>query len=168
MKKIGLFYGTTTAKTATIAKKVKAVFGDAKIDVIPVEDAWKKDFEEFDNIIVGVSTWFDGELPNYWDEVKPELESMDMKGKKVAIFGLGDQKKYPENFLDGVGLLAETFEKAGAKIVGLTPTEGYQFEKSLALRGNKFLGLAIDFENQHDKTDERIKQWVEQLKKEFN
>ncbi len=78
-----------------------------------MEDAWKKDFEEFDNIIVGVSTWFDGELPNYWDEVKPELEALDMKGKKVAIFGLGDQKKYPENFIDGVGLLAKVFESGG-------------------------------------------------------
>ena len=168
MKKIGLFYGTSTAKTATIAKKVKAAFGDAKIDIIPVEDAWNKDFEEFDNIIVGVSTWFDGELPSYWDEVKPELESLDMKGKKVAIFGLGDQKKYPENFIDGVGLLAEVFETAGAKIVGLTSTEGYTFEKSYALRNGKFLGLAIDFENQQNKTDERIKKWIEQLTKEFN
>ena len=168
MKKIGLFYGTSTAKTATIAKKVKAAFGDAKIDVIPVEDAWEKDFEEFDNIIVGVSTWFDGELPNYWDEVKPELESLDMKGKKIAIFGLGDQKKYPENFIDGIGLLAETFESTGAKIVGQTSTEGYEFERSRALRDGKFLGLAIDFENQQSKTDERVKKWVEQLKKEFN
>jgi len=168
MKKIGLFYGTSTAKTATIAKKVKAAFGDAKIDIIPVEDAWKKDFEEFDNIIVGVSTWFDGELPSYWDEVKPELEVLDMKGKKVAIFGLGDQKKYPENFIDGVGLLAEVFELGGAKIVGLTSTDGYNFEKSYALRDGKFLGLAIDFENQQGKTDERVKKWVEQLKKEFN
>ncbi len=168
MKKIGLFYGTSTAKTATIAKKVKAAFGDAKIDIIPVEDAWKKDFEEFDNIIVGVSTWFDGELPNYWDEVRPELESLNLKGKNVAIFGLGDQIKYPENFVDGIGLLAKSFESAGAKLVGLTSTEGYKFENSAALRGNKFLGLAIDFENQHSKTDERVKNWAEQLKKEFN
>jgi len=168
MKKIGLFYGTSTAKTATVAKKIKAAFGDARIDVIPVEDAWKKDFEEFENIIVGVSTWFDGELPNYWDEVKPELESMDMKGKKVAVFGLGDQKKYPENFVDGIGLLAETFETAGAKVVGFTSTDGYEFERSLALRDGKFMGLAIDFENQQSKTDERVKNWVKQLGKEFD
>ncbi len=168
MKKIGLFYGTTTTKTATIAKKIKSAFGNTSIDVIPAEDAWKKDFEEFDNIIVGVSTWFDGELPSYWDEVKPELEALDMKGKKVAIFGLGDQKKYPENFIDGVGLMAETFENVGATIVGLTSTEGYNFESSRAKRGDKFLGLAIDFENQHDKNDERIKEWVKQLEEEFN
>lgn len=168
MKKIGLFYGTSTAKTATVAKKIKTAFGDAKIDIIPAETAWKKDFEEYDNIIVGVATWFDGELPNYWDEVKPELESLDMKNKKVAIFGLGDQVKYPENFIDGVGILAETFESVGAKLVGLTSTDGYKFEGSRALRDGKFLGLAIDIENQSKKTDERIKSWIEQLKKEFD
>lgn len=168
MKKIGLFYGTSTTKTATIAKKVKEAFGDAKLDAIPVEDAWNKDFESYDNIIIGVSTWFDGELPTYWDEVRPELETLKMKGKKVAIFGLGDQVKYPENFIDGVGILAETFEAIGATLVGFTSAEGYKFEHSRALRDGKFVGLAIDFENQHSKTDKRIKDWVEQLKQEFD
>jgi len=168
MKKIGLFYGTSTTKTATIAKKIKTAFGDAQIDIIPVENAWKKDFESYDNIIVGVATWFDGELPNYWDEIRPELEALNMKNKKIAIFGLGDQVKYPENFIDGVGILAEAFESVGAKLVGFTPTEGYKFENSRALRDGQFLGLAIDFENQSKKTDERIKNWIEQLKKEFN
>lgn len=168
MKKIGLFYGTSTTKTASVAKKIKEAFGSVKIDMIAVEDASKKEFEGYDNYIVGVSTWFDGELPSYWDEVKPELESLNMKGKKVAIFGLGDQVKYPENFIDGVGLLAETFESLGAKVVGFTSAEGYKFECSRALRDGNFVGLAIDKENQSKFTDERVKNWVEQLKKEFD
>ena len=67
-------------------------------------------------MIVGASTWFDGELPTYWDELVPELESLDLKGKKVAIFGLGDQKNYPDNFVDGMGILADAFQKAGAGV----------------------------------------------------
>lgn len=168
MKKIGLFYGTSTTKTAAIAKKIKEAFGSIKIDVIPVEDAWKKDFESYDNIIVGVSTWFDGELPSYWDEVRPELESLNLKEKKIAVFGLGDQVKYPENFVDGVGILAETFESANAKVIGFTSIDGYEFEKSRARRGDQFVGLAIDIENQSKLTDGRVKNWVEQLKKEFD
>ncbi|GHV13776.1 flavodoxin [Bacteroidia bacterium] len=168
MKKIGLFYGTNTTKTAAIAKKIKEAFGSVNIDVIAVEDASKKEFESYDNIIVGVSTWFDGELPSYWDEVKPELESLSLEGKKVAVFGLGDQVKYKENFIDGVGILAETFESVGAKVVGFTSVEGYNFENSHARRDDKFMGLAIDTENQSKLTDERVKNWVEQLKKEFD
>ena len=168
MKKIGLFYGTSTTKTAAIAKKIKEAFGSIKIDIIPIEEAWKKDFEGYDNIIVGVSTWFDGELPSYWDEVKPELESLNLKDKKIAVFGLGDQVKYPENFIDGVGILAETFESTNAKVIGFTSIDGYKFEKSHARRGDQFVGLAIDIENQSKLTDERVKNWVEQLKKEFD
>lgn len=168
MKKIGLFYGTSTVKTAEIAKKVQAAFGDAAISVVAIEEAWRKDFEGYDNIILGTSTWFDGELPTYWDEILPDLDDLKLKGKKVAIFGLGNQIDYPENFVDGIGLLAETFEAAGAVIVGQTSTEGYTFERSKALRDDKFLGLAIDIETQADKTDKRISDWVSQLKKEFN
>lgn len=168
MKKIGLFFGTSTVKTANVAKQVQKVFGDTPIDVIAVEEAWSKDFEKYDNIIVGVSTWFDGELPTYWDEIVPELNSLNLKGKKIAIFGLGNQVEYPENFVDGIGLLAEIFESCGATIVGLTSPKGYSFTQSRALRDEKLLGLAIDKESQNDKTPERVKNWVEQLRKEFN
>lgn len=168
MKKIGLFYGTSTAKTSQIAEIVRNAFGKEEIDMVSVDDAWANSFKTYDSIIVGTSTWFDGELPSYWDELKPELESLSLNGKKIAIFGLGDQKRYPENFADGVGILAELFESVGAKIVGLTTTEGYSFEKSKALRDGKFLGLVIDIENQSDKTKQRVKDWVAQLKNEFD
>lgn len=168
MKKIGLFYGTSTAKTAQVAKKIADAFGKDKIDTVSVEEAWTDDFKAHDNIIVGAATWFDGELPTYWDEIIPEIESLNLKGKKVAIFGLGDQKKYPDNFADGIGILAESFEKTGAKVVGLTSSEGYDFEESKALRNGKFLGLVIDIENQSGKTAERVQNWIKQLKEEFS
>lgn len=167
MKKIGLFYGTNTKKTAVIGKEIQDAFGKDEINVVPIEEAEKKDFELYDNFIVGASTWFDGELPSYWDELLPDLDSLKLKGKKIAIFGLGDQVGYPENFVDGIGLLAEIFESAGAEIVGLTSVEGYTYEGSKAFRNNKFLGLALDQENQADQTPARIAAWVKQLKKEF-
>lgn len=167
MKKIGLFYGISTAKTAQVAKKIEDAFGKDQVTVVSVEEAWTDDFKAYDNLIVGAATWFDGELPTYWDEIIPELESLSLKGKKVAIFGLGDQKKYPDNFADGIGLLADSFEKTGAKIVGLTSVEGYEFEESKAVKDGKFLGLVIDVENQSGKTAARVKAWTEQLKGEF-
>lgn len=168
MKKIGLFYGKNTVTTAKVAKKIQEAFGDIKIDLVAVEDTWKEEFESYKYLIVGSSTWFDGELPNSWDELMPLLKSLDMKNKKVAIFGLGNQVDYPDNFVDGIGLLSEVFENAGAKIVGATSQDGYDFNHSLAIKGDKFAGLVIDEENQANKTDKRIKDWVEVLKKEFN
>lgn len=166
MNKTGLFYAIGTEKTAAIANKIKEAFGDDKIDVVPIERAWKKDFEKYDDIIVGTSTWFDGELPSYWDEMLPELKTLNMGGKKVAIFGLGDQVNYPDNFVDGIGLLAEIFKGCGAELVGFTSTAGYYFNNSKAVKEEKFLGLVIDPETQPEKTDDRIKNWVAQLKEE--
>lgn len=168
MENIGLFYGTSTAKTAEIAKKIHQAFADVKIDTVSVENAEKKDFEKYDYLIIGTSTWFDGELPYYWDEIVPELEALDLTGKKIAIFGLGNQIKYPENFVDAIGLLAEVFLSCGATLVGLTSSDGYQFLHSRALQGKQLLGLAIDTETQPELTDKRINEWVKQLKKEFN
>lgn len=167
MKKIGLFYGSATSKTVAVAKKIQEAFGGQAVDIISVENTGKKEVEAYEHIIAGTSTWFDGELPTYWDELLPDLDSMNLKGKKVAVFGLGDQAKYPDNFVDGIGILGEIFEQKGATLVGFTSTEGYHFDKSAAVRDGKFMGLALDMENQQSKTEERITKWVEQLKKEF-
>jgi flavodoxin I len=89
------------------------------------------------------------------------------KGKTVAIFGLGDQKGYPQNFGDAIGIMADLVEKQGAKVVGETSIEGYNYEKSKGVRNNKFVGLMIDEENQTDLTNERVKAWVKTIKKKF-
>jgi len=135
--------------------------------MVNVEEIDEESFLSYKNMVLGVPTWFDGELPHYWDEFMPAIEDLKLKGKKIALFGLGDQVGYPENFVDGIGLLATAMEKRGAKIIGLTSTETYTFERSVAVRDGKFLGLALDIENQAALADERIKAWVEQLKKEF-
>ncbi len=167
MKKIGLLYSFNTKKTSKIAEKIREVFADTEIDMVNVETVTAGQFLSYDNIICGVSTWFDGELPNYWDEFIPDLEDMDLNGKTIALFGLGDQKGYQENFLDGVGILGEILEAQGARLAGFTSVQGYKFESSKAVRGDKFIGLAIDFESQSSLTDERISAWISQLRSEL-
>ena len=168
MKKTGIFYSFSTQKTSKIAEQIKAAFGDDSIELVNVEDLDSENFLSYDNYVLGVPTWFDGELPNYWDEFIPDLEEFDLKGKVFAIYGLGDQKKYPENFVDGIGLMAKILLELGAKLVGHTSTDGYTFEGSKAVEGDQFLGLAIDYENQGSKNKERVKNWVDDLKKKFS
>jgi flavodoxin I len=167
MNKIALIYSFNTKKTGKIAAQIKEAFGDDPVEMLNAEDITEERFLSYDRIIMGVATWFDGELPNYWDEFVPALEDLDLKGKKIALFGLGDQKGYPENFLDGVGIMAEILEDCGATLVGFTSVEGYEFESSKALRENRFTGLAIDYENQGSMNKQRVAAWVEQLKNEF-
>ena len=168
MKKIGLFYSFNTNKTAKNAEKIKKAFGSsAEVVSVNVEEIDEDIFLSYDNMVLGVPTWFDGELPNYWDEFMPAIEDLKLKGKTVALFGLGDQVGYPENFVDAIGILAIALEERGAKVIGLTSPEGYKYEKSAALRDGQFLGLALDIENQAALSPERIENWVEQLKSEF-
>lgn len=167
MNKTAIIYSFNTKKTAKVAERIKEAFNDEKVVPVNAEEITKDEFTSYDQIILGVPTWFDGELPNYWDEFVPELEDVDLSGKKIALYGLGDQKGYPENFLDAVGIMAEILEARGATLVGFTSTEGYSFESSRAVRGNQFAGLAIDYENQGSMNKERVSGWVSALKKVF-
>ncbi len=167
MNKTAIIYSFNTKKTGKIATQIREGFNDPNIEMVNAEELTEELFLSYENLIMGVPTWFDGELPNYWDEFVPALEDLDLTGKKIALFGLGDQKGYPENFLDGVGLMATILESQGASLVGLTSTQGYVFESSRAVRDEHFLGLAIDYENQGSMNKQRIATWIEQLKKEF-
>ncbi len=170
MKKIGLFYNFNTNKTSRIAKKIKEVFEQqGKYEIVPVnvdENLTEEQFMEFDHMLLGAATWMDGELPYYWDEFVPAMEDLDMKGKNIAIFGLGNQVNGTENFQDAMGLLGFLLEKNGAKLFGFTSTDGYTFERSFGVRDNQFVGLSIDLENQAGLSNDRIDAWVKQLIKE--
>ena len=53
------------------------------------------------------------------------------------------------------------------KLIGRTSTAGYEFEESRSVEKGKFIGLVIDDKNQKDLTEERIVNWVNQLKEEI-
>jgi flavodoxin I len=92
---------------------------------------------------------------------------MDFTGKTVAYFGTGDQLGYADNFMDAVGILEAKISERGGETIGYWPTDGYNFSESKAVKNGKFVGLAIDEDNQSDLTDERVKAWVSQIKREF-
>ncbi len=168
MSKIGIFYSFRSTKTAKAAEKIIEAFGnDYQIDKIDADTVNEEQFLSYNKLILGVPTWFDGELPNYWDEFVPALEDLDLTGKKVAVWGMGDQVGYPENFGDAAGIMCELLSSRGAIIIGATSTDGYVFESSKALVGNKFCGLILDQENQARLSSHRIEQWVNDLKKNF-
>ncbi|MCU4165252.1 flavodoxin [Carboxylicivirga caseinilyticus] len=167
MKDTGIFYSFRSVKTGQQVKKILKLLGSDNVTAVDIDVATGEDFMKFTNYVLAVPTWFDGELPTYWDEFLPSIEDESLKGKNFAIFGGGDQKGYPENFVDGIGLMAEFLEERGGKIVGFTSTDGYTFEGSKAKRGDQFVGLALDIENQAALSNERIDAWVKSLTKEF-
>lgn len=168
MAKIALFFGTQTGNTQTEAEIIQKEFGGKEVvSLYDISKAEPSDFDEYSYIIVGCPTWNIGELQSDWEDFYDELENVNFSSKKVAYFGAGDQVGYPDSFQDAMGILEERISELGGETVGYWPTDGYEFNESKGVRDGKFVGLALDEDNQSDLTDKRIKDWVSKLKLEF-
>jgi flavodoxin I len=162
----GLIYSSYTGLTFDITTIIEKYLDLLKLEVLEVSSINSSDFLRFDFLMLGVPTWFVGELEPEWDDYFPDFENIDFTGKNIAIFGLGDQYGYPDNFVDGIGILAEVIIKNGGNIVGYWPNKGYDFNKSIGLAPNgMFYGLALDEDNQPELSEERVKLWTEGLLK---
>lgn len=156
-----IIYGSDGGVTRKIANKLAAKLNAKALDI---KKAQISDFEGASLLILGCPTYADGELQSDWNDHLAKLEESDLTGKRVAIFGLGDQMNYPESFVDAIGILHDIAVERGAKMLGYTSAEGFEFSRSAGLRDGQFLGLPLDEDNQSRQTDGRINAWVNQLK----
>jgi flavodoxin II len=166
MASIAIFYGSSTCYTEMVAEKIANQLGPDSVDVFNIADEPMVTAESYPAVIMGIPTWDYGELQEDWEEIWDEIDTVNFRGKTVALYGLGDQIGYPEWFLDAMGYLHAKLEALGANLVGYSPVEGFEFEqyKALTADGNQFVGLALDEENEFDLTQERIARWCEQIK----
>jgi flavodoxin I len=167
MAKIGLFYGTQTGKTETVAELIRVEFGGDIVALYNMSQVEVEDFNSYDRIIIAAPTWNIGELSSDWDGFFPELDDIDFSGKTIAYCGTGDQYGYADNYLDAIGILEEKITERGGKTIGEWSIEGYDFSESKAVKNGKFVGLGIDEDNQPELTDQRVKQWVAQIRTTF-
>ena len=169
---IGIFYASTTGNTKSVAelinKKITSIISDGYVNIVDIASDGVRSMIAFNLIIIGVSTWDLGDLQYDWADAMDDLSTLDLRGKTVAIFGLGDQEGYYDTFVDGMGIMANIIRKCGGQLVGFTSINGYSFEESTAVEDEKFLGLALDEDNQSDQTEKRVTAWCQQLKEELN
>lgn len=169
MSRVGIFYGPPKGNVSKVAGLIARSFGD-RAEMRLIKEVKPSDFDSFDHLIFGLSTigkanWDSTHTDNDWDLFMSHINQVNWLGKTVAIFGLGDQVAYPDNFVDAIGWLFEKLEPYRIKIVGQVDTDGYRFEKSGAVRGNQFIGLPLDEDNEPELTQQRIDRWIECLKK---
>lgn len=167
MKKTGIFYGSTTGTTETVARMIADKLDISSADVHDVGKISMDLVSTYDVLILGTSTWGDGELQDDWYDGVKVLRDMDLSGKLVALFGCGDSESYSDTFCDGIGLLHEDLKQCGCHFVGAVPASDYAYGSSLSVVEGKFVGLAIDEVNESDKTDARVSAWAAMLKTEF-
>ncbi len=176
MNQIGIFFGTDSGTTRLIAKKIsrrlQQHLGEAAVaKPLNVNRIDPQQLLGFDSLILGTPTYGEGVLPGKasknseasWLEFLPQLEGMDFSGKRIALFGLGDQEQYPGHFLDAMMDLHQFFRHAGAEMIGTTSTEGFAFTHSRAVLDGRFVGLALDQHLQHPLSEPRIDDWLDQV-----
>ncbi len=168
MQNVGIFYGSDTGNTEDAAKLLQQEFGADKAQIFDVANAKASDMEPFHNLIFGSSTWGEGDMQEDFEEFISEIKSANMEGKNVAIFGCGDQEAYADSFVDAIGLIYESLNEKGCNVVGKVSTDSYEYDESQAEIDGQFVGLPLDEDNESNLSADRIKKWVEQLKKEFN
>ncbi len=166
---LGIFFGSTTGNTEHIAELSSAEFGSAVSITANITDIEPSDLLKYDVLVLGIPTWNVGELQFDWEDFLPQMKGLDLTGKKIAMFGLGDAFGYAENFLDALGLLWDELKHMGSpELVGVWPSAGYVFDESKGMfDDNHFLGLGLDEENESDMHEERIKAWTAQVRGEL-
>lgn len=171
MDRIGIFFGTDTGRTRRVAKSIARKLGDRAGVPVNVGRCTPADLLKHRALILGSPTYGEGELPgratgmqtDSWAEFLPGLRGLDLTGIVVAIYGLGEQEKYPGHFVDGIAAIHDVVTAAGAKVVGATSPEGYAFSRSAALREGRLLGLALDPVAQDGLTEARIDAWLAEV-----
>ena len=169
MKKIGLFWGSTSGNTEIAVEFMEEYLREEgfKVDSYNVSDIDIDKILEYNNIIISCPTWNIGELQDDWDSVFTAYENLDFTGKIGAFFGCGDQVGYADNFLDAVGILAKPFIKNGGRLIGRCSRDDYDFRDSVALDNGELLGLGLDYDNEEDECEGQMIMWLEDIMEEF-
>jgi flavodoxin I len=172
MNKTAIFFGPLNGAVHRVANKLKDAIGEEKVEMVPVKDATVDDINRYDKIIFGLSTvgketWESIYTNVDWAKFLPEIRKTRYEGKTVAIFGLGDHITYAATFVDHIGLLGNELKANGATLVGQVPQDTYEFEDSAAVADGKFMGLPVDEDFEPELTDERVNNWVEQIRPHF-
>ncbi|MGR9045987.1 MAG: flavodoxin [Gammaproteobacteria bacterium] len=172
MSKIGIFFGTDTGSTRLVAKKIYSLLGNELADKPKnINRTSVADLLQYEALILGTPSYGVGDIPGLstgcmeanWAEFIPYLDDVDLAGKRVALFGLGNQERYSDRFASSMIHLYRVFYGYGADIIGRWSTEGYQFDYSHAVIDDQFVGLALDQRTQPHLTEERLKNWLAQI-----
>ena len=148
----GIFYGSTTGMTESLAAKIAARTGVAQTDVHNVADASADEAEGYDLLLLGSSTWGCGELQDDWYDFLDALKRKALSGKRVALFGCGDSGSYAE--------IRDGLEATGCTFVGALDAAEYDGCTSRICRDGKVIGLAVDDGASEAVSDARMEKWI--------
>lgn len=166
MKKIGIFYGSTTGTTEEVALEIAKCLGVDKSDVHDVASAAPSDIDPYDVLILGASTWGAGELQEDMATFIDGLQTLDLREKMVAIFGCGDDQM-ADTFCNSVGEIYHRLHDTHAVFFAPFNNDGFTYKHSDSDVKGMIVGLCIDNTNHAADTPARVKEWCADIKAEI-
>lgn len=163
MKKYGVFYGSLTGTTAAIAQQIAQKLGVEEADVHNVSETPVSALGDYEILVAGTSTWGSGEVQEDWYDFIDGMKGVELSGKKVALFGCGDENM-SDTFCNGVAVLYKAFKDADAEMIAPFNPGPYDFSESEAVQEGVALGLLLDEVNHSDLSEARIDEWLQYVK----
>lgn len=147
LNSVGIFFSTSTGNTETVAEYIADATGGYLSEISECDPS---ELLGHDSIILGCPTWNHGmddhQSGTAMDDFLYEtLPSLDLTGKKVAVFGCGDSSAYCDSYCDAAGEVYDNLVAKGCKMYGFTSTEGYNYINSKAIKDGKFCGYVLLF-----------------------
>lgn len=167
--KVAIVWGSSTGSTEAAADAIEKELSGLVDTCCCITEITPEQIVAFDVVLFGVSTWDIGELQPDFIEPVEKMAELDWSDVLVGFFGCGDGVGYADTFVDAFGIIWEKLEPKGAFLIGPWPVEGYVFDDSRSLCENRtrFLGLALDNDNEDDLTPDRIKGWTALIREEL-
>ncbi len=166
MKKIGIFYGSTTGTTLEVAQEIARQLGVNPEDVHDVAITAPSAVADYDVLILGASTWGAGDLQADMATFLDGLQALDLEGIEVAIFGCGDESM-ADTFCNSVGEIYHRLHDTHATFIAPFNNDGYHYSHTDSDVHGMIVGLCIDNVNHPDDTEGRVKAWCDAIKEEL-
>ena len=160
MKKTGIFYGSTTGTTESVARLIAEKLGVSPADVHDVSKLDAALAESYEALILGTSTWGDGELQDDWPGFLDKLGKEDLSGRRVALFGCGDAGIYSDSFCDAMAEIRDGLASTGCTFVGGFDAEEYPGCGSRLCQDGEAIGWAVDDSASDAENQMRMELWI--------
>ena len=122
MKRILILYASSTGNTEEIARLLNKSLDKDHFEVtlknLEMEESEAKLLLEYDGILFGTYTYDDGDLPFETEVFSDYLDTIDLSGKVIGLFGSGDTSY--SQFCQAVEEMKENFRRTQAVVIDTT------------------------------------------------
>lgn len=117
-----IVYATYSGSTRIVGTLIESVLKqDHEVTLTSVFDLDLAKFNDFDFIILGSNSWFEqkeeGQMNSGYHALREKLKPDSFKGKKFAIYALGDSNLYHNTFCKSADHLEKLVREFGGEAV---------------------------------------------------